>query len=405
MVVPNSNFHLTYCTNIHAGETWDQVFNNLKKFVIPIKESLSPDRPYGIGLRLSVQACNELHKKDTLESFKKWLFANQLYVFTINGFPYGGFHNEVVKENVHHPDWRTKERLEYTLKLFNILAELLPEGIDGGISTSPISYKYWLKSEEEIKNTFQAATSQFVDVAINLNRIYEATGKLLHLDIEPEPDGLLENTQETVKYFTEWLFKTGAEELAKKSDLSFKVAAEIMKRHIQVCYDVCHFAIEYENPEDVIQEFVKNDISIGKFQISAALKVQLEDIDQRRQALERLSVFVESTYLHQVIQKNADQSLTQYRDLGEALAYIFDERAKEWRIHFHVPIFLEDYNLLRSTQWDIANTLNYIKKHAIANHLEVETYTWDVLPIDMQIDLKESIKREMSWVLSTLSKG
>jgi hypothetical protein len=238
MLVPNSNFHLTYCTNIHQGESWEEVFRNLKEFIIPIKESLSPREPYGIGLRLSNRASIELKDPATINIFKAWLDHNHLYVFTLNGFPYGEFHNSVVKENVHRPDWRTKERLEYTLRLFEILAALLPSGIEGGISTSPITYKYWLQDEVEIQHAFRLSTSHLVSVALRLNEIFSSTGILLHLDIEPEPDGLLENTAETVHFFQQWLFKHGAAEFAQQTGLSDEEARVVIKRHIQVCYDV-----------------------------------------------------------------------------------------------------------------------------------------------------------------------
>src|SRR4051794_9931301 len=123
--------YLTYCTNIHAGENWHEHFDALKKNFPSIKERISPFQPMGIGLRLSNEASIELVNEENLSDFKIWLHEQNAYVFTMNGFPYGGFHNTRVKDNVHKPDWTTNERVAYTLRLFEILKELLPEGMDG----------------------------------------------------------------------------------------------------------------------------------------------------------------------------------------------------------------------------------------------------------------------------------
>jgi hypothetical protein len=71
----------------------------------------------------------------------------------------------------------------------------------------------------------------------------------------------------------------------------------------------------------------------------------------------------------------------------------------EWRVHFHVPLFLEKYNLLSSTQSEIVKTLNIQNQKPFTNHLEIETYTWGVLPAEFQVPLNESIVREIEWVL------
>ena len=141
----SENLHLTYCSNIHSGESWDEIFDALKKNIPQIKKTISPDKKFGIGLRLSAQAAEILLSENYLSDFKKWLNENECYVFTMNGFPYGNFHGEAVKDEVYKPDWSSDYRLNYTLDLINILAELIPENSEGGISTSPISYKPWVK--------------------------------------------------------------------------------------------------------------------------------------------------------------------------------------------------------------------------------------------------------------------
>ena len=137
------NGHLTYCSNIHAGESWKEHFDKLKEHIPVITQRISPLEAFGIGLRLSNVASLELRKQENLEEFKRWLAENNCYVFTMNGFPFGGFHNTVVKDKVHAPDWLSPERVSYTIRLAQILAAILPDGVDGGISTSPLTYKFW----------------------------------------------------------------------------------------------------------------------------------------------------------------------------------------------------------------------------------------------------------------------
>ena len=80
-----SNFyHLSYCTNIHPGENWDITFKNLKQYVPIIKNKVAKNEEFGIGLRLSNKASEELGLKANLIAFKNWLLENQMYVFTIN---------------------------------------------------------------------------------------------------------------------------------------------------------------------------------------------------------------------------------------------------------------------------------------------------------------------------------
>ena len=394
----NLDYHLTYCTNIHPGESWEQVFESLKEYVLPIKNNLCPNDPFGIGLRLSNKASIVLLKEKNLEVFKIWLENNGLYVFTINGFPYGGFHDEVVKDKVHKPDWTKTERVDYTLRLCTILAELLPEGIDGGISTSPLSYKLWFNDNEYLlENTFEKGTSHFLQVVDAMYQIKLKTGKILHLDMEPEPDGLIENTAETVDFFNRWLIPMGIVYFDTVHSIPAKEAAEIIKTHFQICYDICHFAVAYENPGNVFEIFLKEGIKIGKIQISAALKA---DLNKGRKAIsEELSLFAESTYLHQVIERDMYNNLNHYTDLPMAINSINNPDAREWRTHFHVPLFISNYGLLDSTQDEILKVLAILKDTKITNHLEIETYTWEVLPDKLKVGLQDSIEREIQWVI------
>jgi hypothetical protein len=389
--------HLTYCTNIHAGENWTDHFNALKLSFPEIKEQLSPDAPMGIGLRLSNIASIEILQGDNLLQFKQWLQLHKAYVFTMNGFPYGGFHHIIVKDQVHAPDWTTSDRVDYTIRLFHILALLLPDGMEGGISTSPLSYRNWFNSEPALEAAKSAATKNILQVAAELNIIKQKTGIKLHLDIEPEPDGILETGKEFIEWFERDLLPQGIAFFEKEYKISAIESQQLIRDHVNLCYDVCHFAIGYEPHELIINELVKKGIKVGKIQISAALKATFDASYANKQAIvAAFEKFNESTYLHQVIARLADGELLRYPDLPDALTATDD--AHEWRAHFHVPVFLENFGLLQSTQADIIKVLDIQTQSPFTDHLEVETYTWGVLPDALKIPLTQSIIRELEWV-------
>lgn len=400
----NNNFHLTYCTNIHPGETWQQVRSQLEQYIPELKARLSLNAPFGIGLRLSDLAARELLEGDNLHQFQTWLTQQDLYVFTLNGFPYGGFHHQVVKDQVYAPDWSKQSRLAYTLQLVKILAALLPEGIEGSISTLPLSYKpWWAKNKSDWETIFKQSSFNLACVTSEMVDIRNKTGKLIHLNLEPEPDGLLENTAELLHFFEDWLLPIGGEYLVSSLGISRSMAETMLREHIGLCYDTCHFAVEYEQPASVIERCQSAGLKIGKIQLSAAIQVALTS-ENRDKIKERLHPFAESTYLHQVIERWADGSLHHYHDLVTALPHLEQSPAQEWRIHFHVPIFIRNYQLLQSTQDDLVKVLHLIQDNPICNHLEIETYTWDVLPPEMKLDLLTSIEREYQWVNSLISK-
>ncbi len=385
--------HLTYCTNIHPARGFSEVWESLKQHALPLKASLSPDAPFGIGLRLSGDESLELLEGDTLAEFKCWLIEHGLYVFTMNGFPHGPFHGEAVKTQVHAPDWRTDERVNYTLRLAQSLAELLPEGVTGGISTSPLSYKAWI--DEGDTATWQHLTENIVRVAEYLVKLDTERGVLIHLDLEPEPDGLLENMAELITFFETWLLTYGAEVLAERLNVTIRTAKETLLTHIRVCFDTCHVALAYENPAEILARLAALGIRVGKVQLSSALELSPQNTVKTKQALEP---FNEPVYLHQVIQENSDGTLTHFPDLPEALSALPQPDAERWRVHFHVPVFLEQTKTFRTTQETILKTLALHRKTPFIEHLEVETYTWSILPDALKVGLTASIERELRWV-------
>jgi len=395
--------HLGYCTNIHAGETWPDTLQSLKKYCIPLKEKLCPDRPFGIGLRLSNKSSEELAQPEVLTAFHDWLNEQNLYVFTINGFPYGAFHGQVVKDQVHHPDWTTPERLSYSKRLFDILAVILPEGLDGGVSTSPISYKFWHKDAAALDQAKSIACQQMMDLVAHLVAIKQKFNKSLHLDIEPEPDGILENSRGFIGFYQNYLLDKGAENLAQQLACNIEMAQDFIREHIQLCYDVCHFAVGFESPKEVIDDVLKAGIGIGKIQISAALKASLPPDSSIRESIKKeLSPFNESTYLHQVSMKDTNGAISYFPDLQDGLDHLANKDFQELRTHFHVPLFVEEFGLLQATRQDIIETLAIWEKVAFTNHLEIETYTWDVLPEALKANLQDSIERELRWVMGII---
>lgn len=391
-------FHLTYCTNIHAGQGWEEVLSNIRKYAPGLKQKLSPNAPFGLGLRLSSKESDELVRGNRLECLKEFLEAHQLYVFTLNGFAFGSFHGERIKSNVFAPDWTEESRVSYTCRLIEILKRLLPRGVEGGISTVPLSYKQWVRPNEP--GAMNRITRHLVRVVEELVHMWRERTGFIHLDLEPEPDGLIENSKEVVDFFEGWLLPVGGRLLAESLKISSRQAHQHLLDHIQVCLDTCHMAVAYEDPEQILERFSKVGIKIGKVQISSALRALLSaDPDQRSGLKDKLKPFAESIYLHQVIEKRKGGALCHYPDLTEAMEFIQESKADEWRIHFHIPIFIEEHGIFKSTQNDIKNVLDLLRKKSFSRQIEIETYTWDFLPSDLKLDLLDSIEREYRWIL------
>lgn len=392
--------HLTYCSNIHAGEEWGEHFAALKAHIPAIKSQTSPEAPFGIGLRLSERAVRGLGVPGRIEEFRLWLADHNCYVFTMNGFPYGGFHRTVVKDQVHAPDWLTGERSDYTIRMFHILSQLLPEGMEGGISTSPLSYRHW-HEERSRADVSARCTGNLLNVVSALIEIERVSGKTMHLDLEPEPDGLIETGTEFIYWYEKMLMPMGCRFLSSAFGMDEGEADAAIRRHVRLCYDICHFAVGFENHHDVLNELAKRRIPVGKLQISAALKASFSDAALREDVRNAFRAFNESTYLHQVVASSADGILKRYRDLGEALSDV-SHVAAEWRSHFHVPLFVGEYGELHSTQEDITSVIGEQTRSRFTDHLEVETYTWEVLPDELRLPLSLSIIRELEWVKALL---
>jgi sugar phosphate isomerase/epimerase len=385
--------HLTYCTNIHAGEALAEVRAGLEKHLAPIKAAVSPDRPLGVGLRLGHAAAEGLRDPAALASLKRYLDAGGYYVFTLNGFPYGPFHGRAVKENAYRPDWSEPERLAYTDHLADVLAALLPAGQAGSVSTVPCTFKPWADAAR-----IDAVVENLIRHAAHLVGIARERGRTVTLALEPEPYCYLETIDEAVDFFASRLFsKAGIARLAALAGISGADAEAAMRRHLGLCYDVCHAAVEFEDAGASIERLRAAGIGIFKLQLSAALRVARFGAQSAR----ALGEFAEPVYLHQVVRR-ANGALERYVDLPQALEKAGAD-GSEWRVHFHVPIFLECMEHFDTTQAFLAEILRLHRQAPISAHLEVETYTWDVLPAAYRgVALSAAIARELAWVRSQL---
>ena len=356
---------ITYCTNIHPGEGWREHFAALRCHVPAVKAAVSPHRAFPLGLRLSRRAADELSDGEH-ERFVAWLREHDCFAPTINGFPYGAFHGERIKERVYLPDWRSPERAAYTMRLADLLAGWLPAGIVGSISTVPIGFKGMVADAD-----LPEVRRQLIPVLEHIEALRAVSGKEIVLALEPEPGCLLETTEEVCRFFEVMAFP-----------------AEL-RDFIGVCYDCCHQAVEFEEPEDSLARLANAGIRIAKVQVSSALSLMSPTVAQ-------LGRFDEPCYLHQVAVRRRDGALYRFRDLPDAIAEHAGLADAEWRCHFHVPIFSPGAADFGTTRRFLEQALPLLPGEPL---LEVETYTFDVLPPELRREsVTDSIIREIQWL-------
>lgn len=391
--------HLTYCTNIHPGESWAEVRTALDTLVPAVKARISPDAEFGVGLRLSARAASELTDPDALAELRDVLSRRGLYVFTLNGFPYGQFHGSVVKERVYRPDWLEPERLSYTRTLAHLLSSLLPSGVEGSISTVPGAFAP--RAVEPGARLRIADGIAFA--AAELVRLEREQGRTLALALEPEPSCLLESSADAVRFIeSELLRGVVLARFAQSVGLSESAAEAALRRHVGVCLDACHASVEFETPLEARRTLRRAGIRVPKIQISAGLVMIRADAER----LAALASFADPTYLHQVVVRSGE-TFFRFLDLGEALSAAdrLPPRA-EWRVHFHVPVFERALEPFTSTQDELADLLATPDGVEGVPHLEVETYTWDVLPARYRaLSVDHAIARELEWSIARLMGG
>jgi sugar phosphate isomerase/epimerase len=401
MPARHADLHLSYCTNIHPGESWPEVRDNLERFLVPVRQRVAPGRPFGVGLRLSGESVRALTDATALDELRAFLRAHDLYVFTINGFPYGPFHGRPVKEQVYLPDWLDPERLAYTDRLADVLAALLPEGIEGTISTVPGAFAPRVRDDADQARMARA----LLDHVAHLARLRASTGRRVALALEPEPCCFLETIAETVAFFERHLHSASAvAQVSEAAGLSRAEAETAIREHLGVCLDACHLAVEFEEPRQVLDALEAAGIRVPKVQVTAGLRAVVREGDDA--ILDALAAFADDVYLHQVVERRDDGTLVRHLDLPQALAAARAGQGKgtrEWRVHFHVPVFRERFGAFEGTQSYVADLLRLVRERSVSEHFEVETYTWDVLPEEFRREgIVGGISREVEWADAAL---
>jgi sugar phosphate isomerase/epimerase len=385
MLLPQGH-HLAYCTNIHPAESWPECLAALESYTLAVRERVCPTKPYAIGLRLSDLASRQLSVPGEISQFRRWLDQHNCYVFTINGFPFGQFHGTRVKEQVYRPDWTTPERLEYTNRLFDILARLLPEGVAGSVSTLPGSFKEFITTPEQL-----AAICRNLRVCVkHIAETASRSRRELHLGLEPEPLGLLETTQETVNFF---------DRLREEDSRDQR-----LEECLGVNYDTCHLAVEFEEPAEALALLQSHRVKISKIHLSNALKIA-----GKASPPSELAAFADDTYLHQVITRDNSGGLTRFRDLTDFLnpqSAIYNPQSGESRIHFHIPLQTQPGAWFETTSDHLLGALDVLQKEpTLCSHLEMETYTWGVLPPELKSrSVTDQLVAEYGWCLNELRR-
>ncbi|MEW6321532.1 MAG: metabolite traffic protein EboE [Acidobacteriota bacterium] len=386
-----AGFDLTYCSNIHAGESWPEVAAALTETLPVIRHDLGVDGPIGIGLRLSARAAAELAQPGHFAAFERFLREGNGYVPTINGFPYGAFHGQRVKERVYLPDWRSEARLAYSNQLADLLARLIPPDATASVSTVPGGFRSELSHPDDVARVAR----QLLAHAAHLAGLRAATGRTITLAIEPEPACLFETVAEALAFIEGPLWNPAAIAAAGAG-----LTVEDVHRHIGLCLDACHMAVEFEDLDGTLDAIRAAGVGVFKVQVSSALQVPAaRGTSDGRRALE---AFADDTYLHQVVVRDG-AGLTRFTDLPDALAGGGDG---EWRVHFHVPLFLAELPGLETSQAYVAALLRRLRNDPVCTCLEVETYTWDVLPRALRdIPKPHAIARELAWARRVLLHG
>ncbi len=389
--------HLTYSTLVHPADNWEQLWTSLNTYLPKVKARVSPDAPFGVCIRLAAPTA-ELLAASAAEraKLKRFLADHDLYVYTVNAFPYGAFKGTIVKEQVYEPDWRTEARTRYTLNVADILADITRPDISPSIQTAPLGFKPNVTGPAVIASY----TEHVLRVAAHLVQLEARTGRTVTLAIEPEPHCFLETTDETVAYFTGQLY-TGAAagRLAQLAAIPLSEAHVALRRHLGIVFDIGHQAVGFEDIPTSLQTLVDASIPIFKLQEVAAMHIP----EVTQAAVDALAQYARTVYLTQTVEKRNGR-LTKFLNVEDAFtAWKTDPGPREWRIHFHVPVFLEDLGAFRTTRFALEEALAFHKATPLSRQLEIETYTWDVLPDHLKTgDIVDYVCREIEWVKGEL---
>jgi len=390
--------HLSYCTNIHPGETWPEVASALRTSLPRVAKRVATGAPFGVGLRLSAQAARELDTDPRAFAELTTLLAEVGgYVPTLNGFPYGEFHRGSVKQAVYLPDWQERRRVDYTLCLARLAARLalaLPGSPkDPSISTVPGCFRaLGTQAAQDLIG------SHLREVAVALSRLESETGVKVTLGLEPEPACLLETTSEGVDFLLEHV--EGGQELRRQAvllGLTEEALRIIAHRHVGLCLDTCHAAVGFESAAETVALLRREEVLLTKIQVTSALALPVATPE----TLSELAAFADEVYLHQVTVETPT-GLCRLLDLPEALA---DPSllGLPWRVHFHVPVSEDAVGGLATTRPFLEEILKAQRARPLTSQLEVETYTYDVMPTGLRgSSVEDVICQELEWTRKQL---
>jgi hypothetical protein len=390
--------HLAYSTLVHPGDTWEEMRASLETYAPAVKKQVSPDTPYGVSLRISGASARTLGADPAERTrLRIWLAQHDMYVFTVNAFPHGPFKGRKVMEDVYEPDWSTVERVAYTDQVADILAEITPGSVSPSIQTAPLAFRANVHSDADVA----AITRNVLRTVAHLIDLERRTGRRVKLALEPEPFCLLETTGETLDYFRRWVWSAGGiRTLCELTGLPASEAAGLVRRHLGVVFDIGHQSVEFEDIGASLRALRDAGVPVFKLQAAAALRVPEVTDD----AVAALAAFTDTIYLSQTTEER-DGRLTRMLKLSDAIdAWRKDPSGtREWRTHFHVPIFLDDLGGFRTTRSGIEDALALHAEVPLSDHLEIETYTWDVLPAHLKTgDIVDYVVREWNWLKDRL---
>jgi hypothetical protein len=397
MDLGNGLGHLTYSTLVHPADDWQQLWNSLNTYLPKVKERFAPKQSFGVCIRLAAKTAETLANSPAeRDKLKKFLGDNDMYIYTANAFVYGHFKGDKVKEQVYEPDWRGEERTQYTINVADVLADICPRGIAPSIQSAPLGFKPRVTGGDVVG----AYTDHVLRVVAHLIALEAKTGSTVQLALEPEPFCILESTDETIAYFRDHLYSGAAvEKLAKLARVPMAEANAALRRHLGIVYDICHQAVEFEDIPASLQKLVDAGVPIFKLQEAAAL--HMPEVTQ--DVVNTLKRYAKTIYLTQTLEKR-DGRINRFLNVDDAIsAFEKDPGPREWRTHIHVPVFLDDLGQFRTTRFAIADALRFHKAKPLSHHLEVETYTWDMLPDSLKSnDIVDYICRELDWVRGQL---
>lgn len=392
--------------NVHPGESVGELVDLLRGPAARVRSAWRDSGEMGAGLWLPRESARAIATDEgSAQQVREALSESGLFAFTVNAFPAGGFHAARVKEQVYRPTWTDPARLDYTRLACRALARLLPDGARGSVSTVPVAYRSFGSAETDPV----AAGTHLGRLTLDLLALENETGHEVSLALEPEPLASLSTTADAIAFLREHVFTGAARSELMESGLSPVDAEAALRRFIGVCVDTCHLACEFETITESLKALADAGVRVVKGQLSSAL--QLDDPLKNVLGRVRLMTFSEPRYLHQSIARTAGGDRIVAGDLPQVFTSTggLHERfadAETLRVHFHVPLSWDGDAELGSTRHVLEEGLAALCE--ATDHLEVETYTFDVFPQAQRQrfggDVVEMIVAELRWVESNLSR-